>query len=132
MPNFDYPQNIIEIFNRTLGINSNKKIYEFVQHKINMQIFSFHQIDIFIKIYIFQFDQFQKKLKFINDNKDITEQIIENTVKSTQYCTKGAFSKLLTDIKINGEDYINQLSDIDDNDLKYIKFSVPLIFIILK
>ena len=129
MPNFDYSQDIIEIFNRTLDINSNKNLQEFVLEHIGLERYSYYQIDIFIKFYIFQFAKFQKKIKFLKDGIiDITKETIDNTVKSTQYFTNGVFSKLLTDFKINKEDYIYQLSDIDDNDLKYYKFYVPLTF----
>ena len=131
MPKYDFPQNIIDIFKRMLDIDTNDKIKEFVDKYIGINKYSYHQINIFIKLFISQYNKFKNKLTFLNGDEDVTEKCITEFAKCTQYFTNGGFSKLLTGIvKIDKEDYIDQLSEIYDNDLGSMKFPAPLIFII--
>jgi ABC-type multidrug transport system fused ATPase/permease subunit len=117
-----------------LEINSNDKIEKFVKKYIGITKYSYHQINIFIKLFISQYNKFKTKLKFLSNGKDVTKECIEEFAKCTQYFTNGGFAKLLTGI--DGEnynekkDYIDKLSEIYDNDLKEMEFPDPLIFII--
>ena len=130
MPNFNYSEKIIKIFTRMLGYISNNEIEEYVKTKIGLTQYSYHQIDIFIKLMISQYSKFDTKLKFVdNYNNDVTKQCIEKFAKCTKYFTNGGFAKLLTEKNDNNEkDYIDKLSEIYDNDLKNIIFESPLIF----
>jgi hypothetical protein len=87
MPRLDLPKNIIYFFNKCLDINSNEKIEEFLKKYIGIKQYSYHQVLIFSKIFLSQFNQFNQKLKFSKDEEDITLKIIENAAKSTKYFT---------------------------------------------
>ena len=134
MPEYNYPSDMILIFKRMLDIDSNKKIQEFVEKHIGIekpQPYSFHQINIFIKLFISQYNQFESKLRFLHGKKDVTEECISEFAKCTQYFTNGSFAKLIAGIdKRKNKDYIDELSEKYENDLKNIKFESPLIFII--
>ena len=134
MPKFNCPDNIIQIFNRMLEINSNDKIEGFVKKHINCKIYSYHQINIFIQLFISKYNKFKSKLTFLNEGKDVTEKCIEEFAKCTQYFTNGGFAQLLTTIDNNNEekDYIDKLSEIYNNDLNNMEFEDPLIFITIK
>ena len=92
-----------------------------------MEKYTFHQINIFIKIYIFLFNIFTTKLAFYNNEKNITEEIIDNIAKSITYFTNGFYAKLITNF--NQKEENDKLVDKDDNDLNFFKFSAPLIFV---
>ena len=82
MPVYYYPYDIIQIFKRMLNYDSNEKIKEFVEKYIGIkkpQPYSFHQINIFIKFFISQYNQFKSKLKFFKGEKDVTEECISNS-----------------------------------------------------
>ena len=141
MPSFNFPDSIINIFNNMLGINSNEEIREFVKKYIGIEgRFSYHQINIFIKLFISQYSQFEGKLKFTHnivdkkgkllDSIDETEIYIKEFAKSTIYFTNGGFSKLLTGYTENKDiDYIDLLSEQYENDLNKMKFISPLVFL---
>ena len=134
MPKYNYPSDMIEIFKRMLEIDSNEKIKAFVEKHIGIkkpQPYSFHQINIFIKLFISQYNKFKSKLIFLHGKKDVTEECISEFAKCTQYFTNGGFAKLIAGIdKNSGKDYIDELSEKYDNDLKKMTFETPLIFII--
>ena len=142
MEPLNYPKKMIEIFNRMLGkkAEDNEEIKKFVKKYIGIEKCSYHQINIFINLFISQYNKFETKLYFYHyelDNKgqkvekDITDKCIEEFAKCTQYFTNGGFSKLLTgEIKSNKKKYIDKLSEIYDNDLNNMEFPSPLIFII--
>ena len=135
MPPFNYSKEMIDIFNRMLGINSNEGIKEFVEKyfkKIGIEKYTYHQINIFIKLFISQYSKFKGKLIFKSNDVDVTEKCIEDFSKSTKYFTNGGFARLLTGTDNNdkNKDYIDKLSEIYDNDLKGMEFPDPLIFII--
>ena len=118
------------------GINSNKGIQEFVESNIgggdkNFE-YSYHQINIFIKLFIAQYSKFEKKLNFIDRGKNVTDKCIKKFEKCTKYFTNRGFAKLLPDkIKINQkDDIIDILSNVYENDIKNMKFTEPLIFTI--
>jgi len=137
IPKLDLPQDIIKIFQRMLGYKSNKtnkaneEIEAFIKKYIGIDKCSFHQIQIFIKLFISQYNKFETKLCFWNEGKEVTEECIQEFAKATKYFTFGGFAQLLNRSNItNQKDYIDLLSDIYDNDLKNTQFSIPLIFII--
>ena len=136
MPPFNYSEEMINIFTRMLDIKTNDGIQKFVSkyfNKIGIKKYSYHQINMFIKLFISQYSKFNGKLIFKSGDKDVTEQCIEDFSKSTRYFTNGGFSKLLTgtdNIDREGKDSIDILSDIYENDLAGMTFPDPLIFII--
>ena len=116
MPPFNFSEKMIKIFNRMLGINSNEDIKNFVEKyfkKIGIEKYTYHQINIFIKLFISQYNKFKGKLTFLNNGKDVTEKCIEDFSKSSKYFTKSGFAKLLTETSNNAgdnnKDYIDKL-----------------------
>jgi MoxR-like ATPase len=107
----------------------------------NPKKYSYHQIIIFIKLFISQYNKFDSKLYFtaINnkgEKKDVTESCIRDFAKSTKYFIDGGFQNLIMKkideekLKKEKKDHIDLLSDAYENDLKGKKFDIPLIFII--
>ena len=136
MPSFNYPKETIEIFKNMLDINTNDGMQKFVSKyfdKIEIKKYSYHQINMYIKLFISQYSKLKGKLTFWRGKENVTVQCIEDFSKSTRYFTNGGFAKLLTGIdKINknGKDSIDILSEIYENDLAGMTFPDPLIFII--
>ena len=132
MQKFNYPKEMIDIFNRMLNIDSNEKMQEWVKNHIGIEKYSYHQINIFIKLFISQYNKFKSKLRFLGENKeDVTEQCIKEFSKCTRYFTNGGFSRLMTGLdKYDDSNELDILSKVYDNDLRNMKFTIPLIFII--
>ena len=131
MPKFNYSDKIIKLFTNMLGKETNKDIQEFVKEKIHLSKYSYHQINIFIKLFISQYSKFDSKLKFLDGKEDVTDKCISEFADCTKYFTNGGFPRLLTGIELNDEkDYIDKLTKIYDNDLRNTTFPQPLIFII--
>ena len=132
IPDLDLPKETINIFSRMLEFDTKKKIENFMKEKIGIEKYSFHQVQIFIKLFISQYSKFNCKLKFIDDNdKDVTEECIQEFANSSKYFTAGGFAKLLNDKKrYENDDYKDILTSTYDNDLKGTKFDFPLIFVI--
>ena len=133
MPKFNFPKEIIDIFNRMLLINSNEAMEKWVKDFIGIEKYSYHQIHIFVKLFISQYNKFESKLTFLKGEEDVTADCIREFAKCTHYFTNGGFAKLLTaadNRDDKNEDYIDKMSKIYDNDLNNMKFNTPLIFII--
>ena len=62
IPSFNFPKEIIKKFDRMLDVNNNEKLRLFVEKNISIKKYSYYQINIFIKIFISQFDKIGKKL----------------------------------------------------------------------
>ena len=131
MPQFNYPDEIISLFTRMLGITSNEGMQDFVKKYIGVEKYSYHQINIFVKLFISQYSKFKSKLRFTNKGEDVTEKCIEEFANCTKYFTNGGFARLLTGLEKNDKrDFIDKLSEIYENDLNNMTFPSPLIFII--
>ena len=129
IPDLDLPQSIIEFFSLMFGYKTNDKIQKFIKEQIGLEKFSFHQVIIFIKLFISQFNKFNGKFKFLSHGKDITVECIQEFIKFTKYFTSNCFTRLLNQKDIDKKnDYIDILSNIYDSDLKGTKFEIPFIF----
>lgn len=64
-----------------LGINSNEEMKKFVQNHILIKKYSYHQINIFVKLFISQYGKFNTKLRFFENGKDITDICIDELAK---------------------------------------------------
>ena len=134
MPQINYPENIVKYFTKMLDYKTNQEIQKFVQSHIGggelKSKFSYHQIDIFVKLFISQYSKFKSKLKFMDENKnDVTKICIEEFAKSTQYFINNGFAKLLTGtIKIGKKNIIKILSKVYENDYNKMEYDAPLIF----
>ena len=133
IPKLDLPKDKINIFSRMLDYKTNDKIEAFIKDKIGLEKYSFHQAQIFIKLFISQYSKFDGKLIFTNNGKDVTDECIQEFANCTKYFTSGGFAKLLNEKNIDKKiDYIDLISNIYNNDLKGTKFEIPLIFIIME
>ena len=134
IPDLDLPQVTIDIFSLMLDYDTNakEKIEKFIKEKIGIEKYSFHQVQIFIKLFISQYSKFNCKLEFYNGGKKVTDDCIQEFANCTKYFTAGGFAKLLNEKKNyeNDDVYIDLLTSTYDNDLKGTKFEFPLIFII--
>ena len=134
-PCLNLPDKTIDIFNKMLDLNTNELINDFVSNKIGTKKFTYHQVNIFINLFISQYNKFKSKLKFFHGNEEKTEECINNFAEGTKYFTLGVYSKFLTEQKwkkndSEKKDYIDLLSNVYKNDLKNEKYKTPLIFII--
>ena len=132
-PDFNYGQDVIDIFKQMLKIDSNPGIQDYVKKNMGFDKYSFHQINIFIKIFISQFKKLGKKsnFNFTSSGKDVTGELFSKFASCTQYFTNGNFAKLLTkgDKGDNNERYyIDKLTESYDDDLKR-DFNTPIYFI---
>ena len=148
IPKLFLPQNTIEIFNRMIKLNTNEDIEEKFLKKYldNKKNYSFHQIIIFIKLFISQYSKFETEISFseikkdkkgkIIEKKNVTEKCISDFAESTKYFINSGFQELLMkkidekELEKEGKDYVDLLSEIYDNDLKDTVFDIPIIFII--
>ena len=129
----DLPKDKIDIFSRMLDYKTNDKIEAFIKDKIGLEKYSFHQAQIFIKLFISQYSKFDGKLKFTHNGKDVTDECIQEFANCTKYFTSGGFAKLLNETNIDKKiDYIDLISNIYNDDLKSTKFEIPLIFIMVE
>jgi len=69
---------------------------EYILENIGTNRYSYHQINIFIKLFLNQYKADNKKLSFSDHGKDVTNQCIENFAKCTQYFTLGIYARFLT------------------------------------
>ena len=133
IPTFNFPNEIISNFAKTLDIDSNEKLEKFFRNKVKFKKYSYHQINIFIKIFISQYCKFGTKIKIFSSNgKDVSEEIINQCASCTQYFINGIFTKILLDYDNypnKEKDYLDILSEIYEYDLKE-EFKEPLIFFI--
>ena len=134
----NFPMEIINIFSKMGKFNSNDDIKNFVEEnfkKIDVTKYTYHQINIFIKLFISQFNKFKSKIKFIRvekeeklqkeDKKDSIEEYFEEFTNFTKYFINGGFAKLLTGINNNNikeKEYIDSLSEAYCNDLLDAEF----------
>ena len=137
IPKLDLPQNILEIFKNLIEFDSeneielNGEIEKFIKPLIGIEKYSYNQLIIFIKLFIYQYSKLTKKLTFKKGVIDNSETYIKEFAECTQYFTNRGFTELLMRKNEENEkkDYIDLLSDIYESDLNRIKIDIPLIFI---
>ena len=70
---------------------------EFILSNIGEKKISYHQINIFINLFMNQYMSDNKKIKFVNElEEDVTEQCIKDFAECTTYFTLGGYAKFLT------------------------------------
>lgn len=134
LPELNLPDDKLNLFKNMLGINNNKDIYQWLKKKIKLERYSYHQIHIFINLFICQYNIFKgRKIYFQEKGVDVTKKCIDSFAEATKYFTYGGFSRLLLEKKDQQdikEDEIDILSKEYDNDLKNEQFDKKLIFIV--
>ena len=88
---------IKNIFKRLIGKETNEEIEEFIKNNLGVKEYSYHQVQIFIKIFISQFRMLENVIKIIDSDKnDDTEKCIQYLAESSKYFINGGFPKILT------------------------------------
>ena len=103
-------------------MNDNKEIYKWLKKTIKLERYSYHQIHIFINLFICQYNIFKgQKISFKDKKyKDVTGKCIDSFREDTKFFTYGGFSRLLLEKKNKKEtkiDEIEILSKVYKNDL---------------
>jgi hypothetical protein len=138
LPELNLPEDKIKLFKNMLNLDNNNDIYKWIKEKfkkIKLSRYSYHQIHIFINLFICQYNIFEgKKIYFSKGDEDMTDKCIKSFAEATKYFTYEGFSKLLLEKKKEDQqdtkDEIEILSKEYDNDLKNENFDKKLIFII--
>ena len=130
-PKLDLSKDIISVFQKMSKGDSNEKIEKFIKENIGIQKYSYHQVNIFIKLFISQYIKFKEKIKFKKNGKESTTDCIESFVNCSKYFTSNEFSKLLLENESkNIENIYLILSKKYEADWTNKNFKHPLIFII--
>ena len=114
-------------FKRLNEFKNDAEIEKFIIDNFNsigIKEYSYHQVQTFIKLYISQFGQFEKKVKFKNDS---VQKFIRYFAESTKYFTNGGFARLIMEKKYI-KDIFDLCLDAYENDLSKAKFDTPLVF----
>ena len=133
-PELDLPDDKLLHFKNMLNKNNNKEISEYINENFEISKYSYHQITIFINLFIGQYSKTNDKRTFWSGWTNVTDKVIESFKNCTKYFTSGAFANLLVNKdllkEINGknDDYIKVLGKTYDNDLENQDFQYPLIF----
>ena len=133
LPKLDLSKEIINIFNILLGLNSNEAIEKdfLVKYLSDLKKYSYHQIIIFIKLFISHFNKFKSKLCFTKEGKEITEKCLNYFTKSYICCIDNGFQELIMKEKIQKENMDNKelFSKAYEKNFRDKKFDIPLFYI---
>ena len=135
LPELNLPNKKIQLFKNMLGLCENHEIYNWLKNKIQLSRYSYHQIHIFINLFICQYNIFKgRKISFKDNGEDVTDKCINSFAEATTYFTYGGFSKLLLEKRDNIDNKMDDIDilsqEYDNNDLKNEKFKKKLIFIV--
>ena len=132
MPPLNLPRRTLRIFERMIDLNKNEDIMKFIENNIGIKKYSYHQINIFINLFISQYNKFNVKIEFFEKENEVTEECIKIFSQGIRYFILGEYSKLLIE-NVNGKTnltkdvYMKKIESIY-NDLKEEKYLTPLIF----
>jgi hypothetical protein len=117
MTKLELEKEIRDNFKRIIGKETNEEIEEFIKNNIGIKEYSYHQIQMFIKLFLCQFNNIEGKIKFIDSNgKDLTDKMLQNTTAIAKYCANGTFSNLLMNKNISNNDkFYESLDSINNN-----------------
>ena len=133
-PKLDLPEDKCKHFENMLELHGNEEISEYINKFFDISKHSYHQLTIFINLFISQYSKSKDKRTFYIGDKIVTEQVIQSFKNCTKYFTEGSFANLLTDpekmekMKSNNEEYKQILEELYENDLENQEFKYPLIF----
>ena len=115
IPYLNLSKDQMKFFDIQLKLKNNEEIYQWLKNKIDISKFTYHQIYILINILNSLFNKYRRKITFTNSYKDITNETIDNIVKSTKYFTHGYFSKFLLNKEYLEKDKLNK--ELNDNEI---------------
>lgn len=126
-------------FKNMIGATSNKEINDFILKNIKnigLTRYSYHQINIYINLFVSQYSKFNDKLLFYENGKNVTTECIKKFSEGTKYFINGKYAQLLTKDILEEKntiksksDYIETMTSIYQSDLN-LNYSSPLIFTI--
>ena len=100
-----------------------QKPEDYINSYIGAKIFSYHQINIFIKLFMNQYKIDNAKLTFLDkEDKDVTKECIEEFAECTKYFTLGIYAKLLTNNLDEEKDASSKKDIIKNNDINKTKY----------
>ena len=136
-PMLQLPEYKIHLFRNMIDKKNDEEIFEWVKNNIKIKRYSYHQINIFINLFLSQYSIFNgTKLNFQYKNKDpkeVTKECIQLFAEGTKYFTYGGFSRFLLEGKSKDYKDKNEIDLLDEkykDDLKNEKFDTKLIFIV--
>ena len=134
MPKLDFSEEMSDILCRILPFsrkNLNSNLEKFIKKYIGLEKYSYHQVQIFIKLFISQYRQFPYKITILNEkeNKIENDLFIKDFAECTKYFTCGGFAQLVTNGNFDNNDCVDLLSKAYKYDLEKVDFNIPLIFI---
>ena len=149
LPELALPEKTVNLLKKMLNLKDNKAFNKWIKGKFEMlgkEIFkekgkvkySYHQIHIFIKLFICQYNMFKgQKITFWNGNINTTKECIDSFSKATKYFIYGEFSQLLLakTYKVETEEQEKDLLSQEyfgHNDLEKEEFKDEIIFIVKK
>ena len=98
IPEINLSPKDIDIFKSVLGFKTIRDINNFIKEKIFISKYSLHQVNIFIKLFLYKISNLNNSnIKIIKDGKNITEKIINNSYLCLQYFTNRVFSRFFND-----------------------------------
>ena len=119
---------IKKVFKRLIGKETNEEIEEFIKNNLGIEQYSYHQVQIFIKIFTSQFTMIEKVIKIIgSDKNDETEKCIQYLAQSSKYFINGGFTTIL--MKNNWENQEKDENNGYENDLAKMEIKTPLVFV---
>ena len=131
MENFDIEPGIKKKLIKLIGEDKNGKIEQFIKDNIGIEIYSYHQIQIFVKLFINQYSKIEGKINF-NDsgNSDIKNKCFEYFKKTTQLFTNIGFAQMLMSKNYEKKkDKFDLLYDAYNNGLENTKLKTPIIYV---
>ena len=121
-------------FKNMLGLHSNQEIEKEINKFFDIKKHSYHQLNIFINLFIGQYSKTKNKRKFYIGWSNVTDKVITSFKNCTQYFTSGPFSNLLLNkdlinkTKEKDYDYKSILESTYTNDIEGQAYEYPLIF----
>ena len=123
-------ENKKKFFNWMIPVKTSKqqqKPEDYINAHIGASTFSYHQINIFVKLFMHQYKIKGVKLTFLENEKDVTEECIQKFAECTKYFTLGVYAKLLTKTldEENNKEQNKIKKDINNNNTDSNKNNFP-------
>ena len=119
MPLLDLDKDTRTILNKILGYKEDEEIEKFIVKYIaneNKQ-YSYHKLSIFIKLFIHNYLTYEKTMKSVKRNRNITKEFVMEFEKNPNSYINNCFYELILNNN-NKKDYADLLSEAYDKDCK--------------
>jgi len=116
-----------DVFGVMTGNYENDKIQEYIKANIGLKYYSYHQIEIFIKLFISQYSKLKGNINSLDSNQK--EKIKKCFNETSKLFTNGGFSELLIQKKSKSNKRFDLYYKAYDNDLKNKEIKTPIFYI---